>query len=530
MTLKMFPPLSYFPALYDTFVTCCAYAASANLSAMHSPTSPGVERRQNPRTALQGFFYLNLADRCYGSVLNISKTGLCFRSVVPVSKTGTISFSLSEGHHQVDGTGEVVWTDETQKTGGLRFTELSPAASGELFSNWISPAKPSDAPGGTQPRLPRLVAHSQAKSAPSKLRGALSPLLWVVDAVSRVKVPTRLRTFSSGLVTGVLVSVLVAGILLFNNYRRQFGEFLIQWGQRFTSQTQTQAAVPAVGSAEFSGKRTAQAEPLTTTQPATVEKIKPKPTPPSEEPSGRAEAAIVVRPEQRKVETNSPVLPPSLPVPPAAAPVLSAPTFESLNPLHPANPHDKALLRPEVAPPVAEPANAVSISEMFCDVGSFKDAAEADDTIKRLSDMGFPATTVEKAHLWRNSYHVLVGPYGSTQQFKSARKSLMQRGFQPKPFEKGSRSLTLLSNLTLDGVQVPDGQYIISWGSYLSEATVKFVRNYAVVATAEGKWIKRGNKYRQDTYLYRPNRDGSRTLVEIHFQGMSEALVFGDKE
>jgi hypothetical protein len=210
--------------------------------------------------------------------------------------------------------------------------------------------------------------------------------------------------------------------------------------------------------------------------------------------------------------------------------VLSAPTFESLNAVHPANPPNKTLALPLVSPPISQTPNTIAISEMYCDVGSFKDPAQASDTINKLSLMGFPATTVQKGRLWKNAYHVLVGPYDSAQQFKSARKSLMLRGFQPKPFEKGSRSITLLSSLTLNGAQVPGGEYIISWESYVSEAAVNFVRNHSVVTTAEGHWIKRGRRYDSDAYVYQPNRDGSKTLLEIWFQGMSKALVFGNYE
>jgi hypothetical protein len=39
--------------------------------------------------------------------------------------------------------------------------------------------------------------------------------------------------------------------------------------------------------------------------------------------------------------------------------------------------------------------------------------------------------------------------------------------------------------------------------------------------------VKREVKYPRDAYVYRKNPDGSRTLLEIHFGGMRQALVFG---
>jgi hypothetical protein len=59
------------------------------------------------------------------------------------------------------------------------------------------------------------------------------------------------------------------------------------------------------------------------------------------------------------------------------------------------------------------------------------------------------------------------------------------------------------------------------------EAIVKFEKEGSVLGTTEGKWVKRGVKYEDDAVVYRKNSDGSRTLLEIRFAGMSQALVFG---
>jgi hypothetical protein len=100
-------------------------------------------------------------------------------------------------------------------------------------------------------------------------------------------------------------------------------------------------------------------------------------------------------------------------------------------------------------------------------------------------------------------------------------------GFKPRPFEKGWRTFTLISSVTLNGAPTPQGEYTISWESYIGNASVKFTHNSNVVASADGKWVKRDAKYPRDAYVYRRNPDGSRTLLEIHFEGMRQALVFG---
>ena len=47
-----------------------------------------------------------------------------------------------------------------------------------------------------------------------------------------------------------------------------------------------------------------------------------------------------------------------------------------------------------------------------------------------------------------NSYQVLVGPYDSETEAESAHANLVSRGFRPRSYERGSRSLTFFSGLT----------------------------------------------------------------------------------
>jgi hypothetical protein len=172
-------------------------------------------------------------------------------------------------------------------------------------------------------------------------------------------------------------------------------------------------------------------------------------------------------------------------------------------------------------------ANSDATSEMYFEIGKFKDQVQAHDTTDKLAQLGFPATAVQKGHLWRNSYHVLVGPYENEDKAKATHGELVSRGFKPRPFERGSRSFSFRSGVTLNGAQTPEGDYTIKWESYVTDATVKFLHNDFVVATADGRWEKRDVKYPRDAYVYKKNVDGSRTLLEIHFAGMRQALVFG---
>ncbi len=73
---------------------------------------------------------------------------------------------------------------------------------------------------------------------------------------------------------------------------------------------------------------------------------------------------------------------------------------------------------------------------------------------------------------------------------------------------------------------MPVEDCLISWESYSASAIVKFVRENYVIATADGRWVNRGLRFERDAFVYRNNDDGSQTLVEIQFAGMSQALVF----
>jgi hypothetical protein len=176
---------------------------------------------------------------------------------------------------------------------------------------------------------------------------------------------------------------------------------------------------------------------------------------------------------------------------------------------------------------ISRERNAGPNPERYFEVGKFKDDLSAHNSTNKLEQLGFHATVTQKGHLWMKSYYVLVGPYDDSEDVEAARKHLMSSGFKPRVFERGSRSFTFSSGLTLNGTLVPNGDYIISWESYSPDANVELARGDYVVATADGKWMKRNVRYQDNAYVYRKNRDGSRTLLEIRFVGMSQALVFG---
>jgi len=539
----------------------------------------GPERRQTPRTTIARHAYINIEPNNGGIVLNVSEGGLCFHSLDAVQRNGTIRFWFTHQNQRIEADGTLAWTDEKQN-GGLRFTSL-PEEARKKIHDWMGrpktllPTPQVEAVTiqqlGSVPTLPGRPADARVGAAGFAM---VSPDLKVTAPVSG---------FSRGLATGLMVSAVVVAVFAFNNYRREFGESLIRMGERFAAKPQAQTptvsaattpvlpASQAVSSAPPSVSPAPRMTAATTrpvsavaaivsTQPAPhpvekpekvllqPEKLAPQPladaaksSPTKVEPAAPIATSATVGTTAGDMASHVPTSPkaaaltaispaPTLPLP------IAAPTPQ---PMTAATSGPNLSLKPAVAARV-EPANQPGIHtegsgagnsdttrQLYFEVGKFKDLFQAHDQTDKLAQLGFPATAVAKGRLWTNSFHVLVGPYPDEEQAKLTHENLVSNGFKPRPFEKGSRNFTILSSLTLNGARTPEGDYTISWESYIGDANVKFMRNNSVVATAGGRWEKRNVKFPNDAYVYRRNIDGSRTLLEIHFGGMRQALVFG---
>ena len=96
------------------------------------------ERRRAPRTKLAEIAYLGIGPENGGIVLDVSDGGLSFHAVSPVQPAETIRFLLSlKGHSRIEGSGEVVWTNDMNTVCGLKFTSLS-AGAREHLDNWTN--------------------------------------------------------------------------------------------------------------------------------------------------------------------------------------------------------------------------------------------------------------------------------------------------------------------------------------------------------------------------------------------------------
>jgi hypothetical protein len=82
--------------------------------------------------------YLELGVGNGGMLLSISEDGFRFRAVSPVRENTLMPFAFSlDGRNHLDGTGTVEWIEEDGKSGGMRFTEVSPEFQAALGA-WLN--------------------------------------------------------------------------------------------------------------------------------------------------------------------------------------------------------------------------------------------------------------------------------------------------------------------------------------------------------------------------------------------------------
>ena len=94
------------------------------------------QRRMSLRKAPERLTYINLESGYAGIVRDISDGGLRFRVIDPLQGSEQVHFWFVTNFSRIGGTGDLVWMDETKKTGGLRFTELS-EESREQIRSWL---------------------------------------------------------------------------------------------------------------------------------------------------------------------------------------------------------------------------------------------------------------------------------------------------------------------------------------------------------------------------------------------------------
>ena len=489
-------------------------------------TSP--ERRKAPRLTVEKIAYLNLEEDNGGIILNVSEGGLCFHSIIPLHSSDIVRFWLSYRGESIEGEGQLVWTDDSQKRSGLCFVNTSTEARDKLFDLIREPAPP-------------VVRGSVARS---RNLGREPGSLTIRGPLARAV--RSFRGFSGGLALGLLISALIAGAYISH---RQLGEALVGLGEHLGAtrvagqpnvKTPTEATAPlqkqvVVSTTYGRNQRT----------PSERGQVMPQR---SNRPLAMPRVAVAAKPQRQEVGRNttaemklaaSDTPPAKLAVPAGNAANLSPPSLLfSPNPLTAASPAivpgmSKPLLPPR--PPekgrVVEAESSGTggvpeIQQMYFEIGKFKQRFSANEEAERLAKLGFPSSIVQKGWLWIDSYRVLVGPYHENTEAESAHRKLVTNGFEARPFERGSRNFVLPARLIWHGRDVPEGDCVIKWESYVGDVRIKFEQDNRVIASAEAKWVAREPKYERSAIAYVNRADGLRTLVELQFEGMSRTLIF----
>ena len=494
------------------------------------------ERRRFPRVQISRLACIHIEPDTGGIVLNVSSEGLCFHSAAPVERNGTFRFALMEHNRRIDVSGDLIWIEATRKIGGVRFTTLSTEAREQIRSWSLSISDDSHAVSKSGPKFARAVLSRSIDFRKARL----DPSRTSKNPIVRI----RLSSFGKGMATGLLSAALIATIALFlGAHRRQFGESLINLGERLAAPSHSTAA--------------ASTSPRGN-QPVQVSEIRPA--------SMIVDNAPVMA--GGSVDTSSPKLEPTKVIhKPKAVPVAGArqeatplrvPPILQLNEFtkQAANPNaghsqptslmaTEALRVPAPADvlrqiPIKPPQLVVSaaavpnfqrdevfVPSMYFDLGKYKDEMRALGIRDQVARLGFRSNVVQKAFLWRTSYQVLVGPYSDEQLATQVGRDLASKGYKPRPFERGTRDFLFGSGVTLNGTTLPVGEFEISWESFVNAAKVKFLQRDATVMNAEGRWVKQPWRFRHNEFVYVKSPNGARTLIEIHFSGMDRALVFG---
>jgi len=514
---------------------------------------PDADRRLAHRTKLDQVAYIHIEPDNGAIVLNASGEGLGFHSMAPVDPTAPLRFSVQEQNRRVDICGELVWTDEFQKIGGVRFNTLTAEAREQILA-WIRKSGPVPVERST-------LGAALLKALPTN--GSPRSVFSFEPALAWWKSGRRLKVsgFARGLASGFTLSLFAFAIVLFcYAHRREFGESLIRMGERLganrdrgvapenarpamVSSTTAPSAIPVKLDASARTVEANSSFPTTTAQDENASSDDKRPIavlaslPTPSHPRGTQPVPLRPKLEQAKAHETSisgtksvgSAQSQSMPTP-ISAPSFAAVTSQAKEAQVPTPTMNQvaALIHNEPVAPLAvgvSPLNARSDLQMFFDVGRFKKDWMAQNLSNKIAQLGVRTSVVQRGHLWMSSYQVLAGPYNNEAAEKQLREKLLSHGYEPRPYERGSRDFSFHSRVSVHGSQLPTGDLSIGWETYVTDTKIKFMQGRYLVAAVNGKWIHRDSKFLNNEYVYQIQQDKSRPLLELHFAGMDRALV-----
>lgn len=145
------------------------------------------ERRRFPRHRVESLVYVNLGQGNGGILLDISEGGLRVQGAHPLmgDPLAPLQFNLPQSLHPFEASGEIVWTDDSGKVGGVRFADSAEGPNeqiNEQIKEWLSfgaPSGHSQADTALQLRssVPAAVADADAGEVAAEIVGASSTSL-----------------------------------------------------------------------------------------------------------------------------------------------------------------------------------------------------------------------------------------------------------------------------------------------------------------------------------------------------------------
>lgn len=233
-----------------------------------------TERRRVQRKRPGGISYFEFEAGSGGIVLDASEKGLGFQAAGAVHQLGPSRIWISpRPEERIELTGDVVWTDTSRKTGGLRFIEAS-ADSSKKLRNWLGrPEEPevavvspsstgfplpawatqvlgdlhesqhdADFPRGTVVQRPRIEGQErpvELHSVPGLPSLFTSSMAWQPEdsPSSGGRIVYRIATVF------LMVALAVAGVVLYDMFRPKVGESLIHLGEKINGSASPQAQI-----------------------------------------------------------------------------------------------------------------------------------------------------------------------------------------------------------------------------------------------------------------------------------------------
>jgi hypothetical protein len=265
------------------------------------------ERRSIHRERPADLCYIQFEPEGGGIVLDASERGLAFQAATAVRLPGQVRLSISPNPKQLIGlTAEIVWMDQTKRSGGLRFVELTEDTRNQIC-RWLTKTGETETPD-IEPVLPGLLSRVPGEDTDScsdprySKPGPLEPTVPLRDTLPAnkdVDSPSAPRSFGfgtkalwpepfseerqaafsrarllRGVATGFLVLVFVSVPVLFSqDFRSGLGDFLIHIGVKLKSKTHSSldasSSSPVPDSSLDSGGKPSVPKPKLDTPPET---------------------------------------------------------------------------------------------------------------------------------------------------------------------------------------------------------------------------------------------------------------------